>query len=212
MTEQPQPSLPPTKPHSFPRLTGLITAAASLIVILTWLGVRPPALKHPPAVKPAKASRASRKADAPAPAPKKAEVQEKALDGSVTPVTGGWQYHGGKVSVSGTVFEGYGTLTKDAPFATFDARDWDTFTCSIGVDESQGTPAPEFEVSLEAGARRWEWTVKAGRRPQTVQVKLQGATAVTVRCGKARNADDTRYTGDLSALVFAEPKYTPKEK
>jgi hypothetical protein len=184
------------KHHSILLLTALIGAAASLIAILSWLGVHPPAVHQPPRTKAQTAakSRSSKKA-----------ARSKLLDGA--PVAGKWQYHDGTVLVAGKLFNGYGTLSAGEPFATFDAQGWDTFTVSIGVKDDHSEAAPEFDAALEAdGQRLWEQRVKPGERPQTFQITLRGQRAVTLRCLRALNADGTPYTGEISDLVFAEPR------
>jgi len=189
------------------RVRGLMGVIASLLSILAYFGVKL-SLPHGHGSKQSKTS-SSRKAAA---APKKAAPEAKAFDGSVAPVAGSWEYHRGEAAVGGKVFEGYGTLSAGSPFATFDAREWGKFACAIGVNDNHSTPAPEFQVSLEADGRSlWEGIVKAGRRPEAMEVTLRGHRAVTVRCVRALNADGSPYTGELTDLVIAEPKYTAKE-
>ncbi len=57
-----------------------------------------------------------------------------------------------------------------------------------------------------------ERIVKAGHQPERIRVKLAGQSAITLRCLRTITADGTPYKGDLNDLVFAEPKYTPREK
>jgi len=186
------------------RVGGVIAVVASLIGILNWFGVHSSEMlaRRVTAARDGKTRHAARGAS-----PKSSKVREQAIDGGMAPVAGVWQYHGGKVVVAGKVFAGYGNLTAATPFATFDARGWDTFTCSIGVNDSHATPAPEFDAALEVdGESLWEQRLGEGRRPETLQVRLHGHRAITLRCLRALNADGTPYAGEIAELVFAEPK------
>jgi hypothetical protein len=193
-------------------LAALIGAAASLVAVLTWLGVSPPrAHNHATKKAPANTAHKSTKAAAAPRAPQPAKVREQVLDGSVSPVAGAWHYDGGKVSVGGRVFTGYGTLSAATPFATFDVGGWDTFTVSFGMSDNHPTPAPEFDVSLEVDGRPLrKYRVEAGTMSETVEISLRGGRAVTLRCVRAVNADDSPCTGELANLVFAEPKLAGK--
>jgi hypothetical protein len=192
-------------------LAALIGAAASLVAVLTWLGVSPPrAHKHARQKAQTKTVHKTTKAAAPR-AQQPAKVREQVLDGSVSPVAGAWHYSSGKVSVGGKVFTGYGTLSAATPFATFDVGGWDTFTVSFGMSDNHPTPAPEFDVSLEVDGRPLrKYRVEAGTMSETVEISLRGGRAVTLRCVRAVNADDSPCTGELANLVFAEPKLAGK--
>ena len=150
------------KRNPIPHVAALVGAAASLIAVLTWLGVKPPtAKKHTApartkAARPVKAQTTSRPAVLAAP-------KEKVLDGTVAPVAGVWRYDAAKVSAGGKVFGGYGTLSSATKFATFDVRGWDTFTVSIGMDDRHPDPSPQFDVTIEVDGRSLrKYRVEAG--------------------------------------------------
>ncbi len=201
------------KRSSVPLITGLIGAGASLVAILAWLGVSPPRV-HKVVPRKAQAKTAHKTAKAAAPrAQEPAKVREQVVDGSVSPVAGAWQYNGGKVLVGGKVFEGYGTLSAAAPSVTFDVRGWDTFTVSLGMNDSHPDPAPEFDVTFEVDGRPLrKYRVEAGTMSETLEISLRGGRAVTLHCVRAVNADGSPYTGELTDLIFAEPKLAGKAK
>jgi hypothetical protein len=200
------------KKNTTGHLAALIGAGASLVAILTWLGVSPPrAHKHAPRKAQTKTVHKTTKAAAAPRAPQPAKVREQVLDGSVSPVAGAWHYDGGKVPAGGKVFTGYGTLSAATPFATFDVAGWDTFTVSFGMNDNHPTPAPEFDVTFEVDGRPLrKYRVEAGTMSETVEISLRGGRAVTLRCVRAVNADGSPCTGELTDLVFAEPKLSAK--
>ncbi len=178
------------------RLTGLIGAIASLIAILSWLGLRPPALPSP--------GHAAKKAAVHRNSPPAARTQP--LDTRLDAVAGAWMYHAEKVSLSGRVFDGYGQLTAATPFVTFDVQGWDTFTCVVGVNDNHGDPAPAFDVQFEVdGAKGSPRRLQAGDPLVLQKIRLTGARSLTLRCLRALHPDGTPYPGELTDLIFAQP-------
>jgi len=211
------------------KIGAVIGVLASVITILIGLGILPPrARSHAPgdgtsnpAIAESQAAEMPRFKNAAAvragdrrgsqadPAP--VAHQERLLDDSAPPVTGYWQFNGGKVTIAGKLFEGYGTLGADPNFATFDIRGWDRFACAIGItDDCEPNVTSDVAVEID-GQVIMQQRLRTGQDPVPVDLPLVGHQTLTVRNVRTVYANGVPYATDPIYLAFADPRLTKGE-